>query len=166
MRLIVILAFMSLTGVLPGQEVVFKVEVSADTLFFGNRLGIKYTIENTQGDFDAPEFEGFRIVGGPNVSSQFSMVNGEISQSSTYEYVLVPFELGEYQIPPASLQQGDQLMYSQNVSISVVENPDEIRQNHRSYGSAREVFAMPEQKKMSPEDSLKMKLRKIKSKKI
>ena len=50
---------------LSGQDVVFKVEVSADTLYFGNYLGIKYTIENTQGDFQAPDFEGFLVAGGP-----------------------------------------------------------------------------------------------------
>ena len=53
------------------QDVSFSVEVTTDTLLFGNKMGIKYTIKNAQGDFDPPDFSGFYVVGGPNVSSQF-----------------------------------------------------------------------------------------------
>ncbi len=149
-----------------GQDVVFKVEVSADTLYLGNFLGIKYTLENTQGDFQAPEFEGFRIADGPNVSSQFSMINGHVSQSSSYEYILKPSEPGVYLIPGAVLVQGDQELFSPEKIISVVDNPLGIQQDYRIYKEGDSGLNFPKKKPMTAQDSLRLKLRKIKSKKI
>lgn len=148
------------------QEAIFKVQLSSDTLYFGNALGLKYTIENTQGDFEPPQFDGFEIVGGPNVSSQFSMVNGEVSQSASYEYVLRPFEIGTYLFPGASLKQGDNIMYSREVFIYVVENSEGIRQNYRDYNEAIISSKTITEKPLSKEDSLRIKLKKIKAKKI
>jgi len=55
---------------LQSQDVVFKQELSYDTVYMGNALQIKYSIQNANGDFQAPDFDGFVIVSGPNVSSQ------------------------------------------------------------------------------------------------
>lgn len=149
-----------------GQEVLFKVEITNDTLYYGNTLGVKFTVENAQGDFEPPEFEGFDLVGGPNVSSQFSMVNGQISQSASYEYFLVPRETGVYVIPPAILKQENNELLSNSIQVVVVENPEGIRQRTGKYKKGQELIVPMEKKKMTKKDSLLLKLKKIKAKKI
>jgi len=44
---------------LQSQDVVFKQELSYDTVYMGNALQIKYSIQNANGDFQAPDFDGF-----------------------------------------------------------------------------------------------------------
>ena len=166
MKQLLFFVFFILSFVLSGQDVVFKVQVTADTLYFGNPIGVKYTFENIQGDFVPPDFKGFDIIGGPNVSNQFSMINGVVSQSSSYEYYLMPTELGNLTISEATLENGDGPMYSEALGIIVVDNPDGIQQNYNRYKQSHAVIGSVEKKPMTKSDSLKMKLKKIKSKKI
>jgi len=152
--------------ILGAQDVVFKVEVTSDTLYFGNPLGVKYTIENVQGDFEPPQFDAFELVGGPNVSSQFSMVNGHVTQSASYEYILMPLDPGVVSIGMATLTNGDDTYHSESLGIHVLDNPDGIQQRMRSYGVSRSTIAKSMERQMSPEDSLRTKLRKVKARKI
>lgn len=155
-----------IVGSLSGQEVAFTVAVTADTLYMGNPLGIKYTIENKQGDFEPPSFEGFEIIGGPNVSNQMSMINGDVTQSASYEYYLMPLNIGPYRIDAASLKSGEGTWSSDEVYLIVVDNPEGIQQNYTRYNSKSTMKAPGESVIMTKEDSLRMKLRKIKSTRI
>ncbi len=151
---------------LSGQEVAFTVAVTADTLYIGNPLGVKYTIENKQGDFEPPSFEGFDIIGGPNVSNQMSMINGDVTQSASYEYFLMPLSIGPHKIDAANLKSGDGTWSSDEVYLIVVDNPDGIQQNYTRYNSKSTMKVLDQSIEMTKEDSLRMKLRKIKSTRI
>ena len=165
--LLVIFLSWALPLITSSQEVIFKVEITTDTLYFGNLLGIKYTVENVQGDFEPPEFSGFVIARGPNVSSQFSMINGITSQSSSYEYILRPHDIGTYVIPSAELIINEESVHSDIVQIEVIDNPDEIRQDYRTYNQEFSQLSNKGEKKiMTKADSLKQKLRKLKARKI
>lgn len=166
MKKLVFFILLGLSGLLSAQEVVFKVEVTTDTLYFGNPVGVKYTFENMQGVFVPPDFEGFDIVGGPNVSNQFSMINGAVTQSSTYEYYLMPSEVGDFIIHEATVETGEGPTHSDILNIVVVDNPEGIKQSYARYNQSHAKISVGEKAPMSKSDSLKMKLRKIKSKKI
>jgi len=87
-----------------GQEVSFEVSLSADTIGIEDVLEVSFSLKNARGSaFEAPEFEGFRIVGGPNTSSQMTIINGEITQTSSYSFILEPLDIGEYYIQPAGI---------------------------------------------------------------
>lgn len=86
------------------QESHFSVTLSSDTIGLGERLEITFTLKNARGSlFEPPEFEGFRVVGGPNTSSQITIVNGEMTQVSSYSYILEPLDIGQYYIQPAGI---------------------------------------------------------------
>ena len=87
------------------QETAFTVTLSADTIGLNNRLEVTFSLKNAQGaHFEPPVFEGFRLVGGPNTSSQFSMINGSVTRTISYTYILEPREPGQYFIQPASIE--------------------------------------------------------------
>jgi hypothetical protein len=75
-----------------------SVSVSADTLSLGDYIEVRYTLENLQVHWNAKEFPGFDIVGGPNTSSRMSIINGEVSRSATYSYFLKPKTAGVHTI--------------------------------------------------------------------
>lgn len=101
------LAMMLLAGWVNAQEIEFSVSLSADTIELNNRLEVTFTLKNAQGArFEPPQFEGFRLLAGPNTSSQFSIVNGKTSSSVSYSYILEPLEEGQYYIQPAFIDAG------------------------------------------------------------
>jgi uncharacterized protein (DUF58 family) len=110
------------------QDATFKIEVSADTLLVGNYFELKYTVENTDGAFESPDLSSFDVIGGPNTSSSFSMINGSVTQSSSYSYYLRPPDIGVYTIPPAFLTTSKDTMATMPIDIIVVPNPEGIIQ--------------------------------------
>ena len=145
----------------------FVVEVTTDTIYLGNMVGVKYTVKNIQGDFEPPIFDGFVVVGGPNVSNQFSMINGDVTQSASYEYILQPSDPGILIVSPALLLTYEDTIRSEAVQLVIVENPMNIRQDYRYYqkGLGVEVGSI-QKRKMTKADSLEMKLKKLKARKI
>ena len=123
-KLFLFLSFCLSTGLLYSQ-VNFRVEVNSDSILLGNQLLVTFTLENGRGQaFEPPVFEGFVLVGGPNQSSSFSMINGEISQSLSYSYYLQPEEVGEFYIPPASIEVDGKVLETEPLTIKVAPNPN------------------------------------------
>jgi len=111
------------------EESCFRTEVSSDFILLGNYFEVKFILENESGSqFEPPSFEGFTVVGGPNQSSSFSMINGKISQSMSYSYYLKPLDIGNYYINPASIIVEDKVLETLPQEILVVVNPDEVYQ--------------------------------------
>lgn len=62
------------------------------------------------------------------MSSSFSMINGEVTQSASYTYYLEPKDIGNYYIQPASIAVGEALLETDPLEILVVPNPEGIKQ--------------------------------------
>ena len=111
------------------QEASFRIEVSSDSVLLGNYFEVKFILENASGSqFEPPSFDGFSLVGGPNQSSSFSMVNGKVSQSMAYSFYLEPNDIGNYFIEAAYVKVGNEILETTPRMILVVANPDEIYQ--------------------------------------
>ncbi|MFQ5445983.1 MAG: BatD family protein [Saprospiraceae bacterium] len=113
------------------EPVKFTVEVSTDSILMGNYFEVKFILENANGqNFEAPDFsENFNVKSGPNFSSSFSIVNGEMTQSQTITYYLEPRDIGSYYILPASVKAGDEVLETAPIEVLVVPNPDGIKQS-------------------------------------
>jgi len=113
-----------------GQDAKFTVSVSTDSILMGNTIKVSFALENGSGkNFDPPAFKDFDVVGGPNQSSSFSMVNGDVSQSLSYSYYLQPKEVGTFFIEPASIGAGENVLETLPIEINVYPNPDGVEQN-------------------------------------
>jgi hypothetical protein len=76
-------------------EIIIKVK---DTVSVGIPFALEIELKNIQGTFKTPEFNGLKMVGGPNTSSSFTMMNGETTSKTKYSYYLVAETEGEYTI--------------------------------------------------------------------
>jgi hypothetical protein len=124
---LVCLAMMTASG---QENVKFTVEVSTDSVLFGNYFQVKFSLENASGsEFRPPAFDEFEVMSGPNMSSSFSMSNGRITQSVAYTYYLKPREVGNYYIQPASIKAGYKILETDAKEVLVVPNPDGVIQN-------------------------------------
>ena len=104
----------------------FSIDVSSDSLLVGNYIKVSFISENSDGQFEAPQFEGMQVLGGPNMSSSISIVNGNKSSTISYSYLLQPIDVGSYTIPPAYLVQEDNTLETTPTIINVYPNPQGI----------------------------------------
>ena len=133
----------------------------------GNIIKVKFEVKNTQGQFEPPVFENWLILGGPNTSSQFSMINGRITQSASYEYILQAPEEGVFLIDSGKLNNGEEAFTTEAVLITVLPNPEGRQVMPQRYGYQQEILVKPALKdSLSAQDSLKIKLSRLKSTKI
>lgn len=92
------------------------------------------------GNFNAPTFENFNIVSGPNTSTSMSFMNGRMSQSVAYTYYLEPKDIGNYYIQPASIETSEEVLETVPLEIMVVPNPDGIKQNPQQRQRSNSLF--------------------------
>ncbi len=63
---------------------------------------LTYTVENAAADKLVPRgLDDFQVLGGPSTSQNFQWVNGQVSQSVTYSYILKPKKEGAFKIGKA-----------------------------------------------------------------
>lgn len=123
------LVFIMSVKIVHAQEESFSATVNNDSILLGNYFEIKFTIKNLENaSFKAPDFTGFKIVGGPNQASSINIVNGAMTQSMTYSYFLEPEDIGNYFVEPAAVEVNGKYLETQPIEIIVVPNPDGIIQ--------------------------------------
>lgn len=110
---------------LPAQKPELKVKISKNKLGVNQRLRVEFSV-NKQGadNFEPPAFKNFRIVAGPSQSVSQSWINGKVSFSQSYTYILQPKRKGELIIGPASIQINGDTINSKMVKVIVVDAVD------------------------------------------
>lgn len=156
MKWIVILMFAVQLPMI-SQDTSFSVEVSLDTVLIGNFTKVKFSLENHDGEFTPPSFDEFDLVGGPNVSSSMSIINGDVTKSESYTYFLQPRAEGEFLIGEGTIVLENETVTTAPVIITVLPNPDEIIQDANTYKRMDGIIVPPSDKK----SKFKSKRRKI-----
>lgn len=72
-------------------------------------------------DIRYPSFDGFQVLAGPSTSTSMQIVNGQVSQSSTFSFYLRPTRKGKITIGPASVKFNGKTLKSDPVSVTVGE---------------------------------------------
>lgn len=94
----------------------------------GQRFRVSFTANANPERFDAPSFEGFRLLSGPSQSSSTStqIINNQVttSISVSYTYLLEALSEGSYQIDPASVRVDGNNYSSEPFTIRVVAAAD------------------------------------------
>ncbi|MFD1601343.1 BatD family protein [Flavobacterium artemisiae] len=117
MKRFLILFLLTFQGLM--AQVQFEARVSKNTLGVNERLRIDF-IMNVDGDnFDQPNFEGFRIVGGPSQQISQSWVNGRSSFQKIYSYILQPERKGALLIKQAAIEYNGQIYKTSPIKITV-----------------------------------------------
>lgn len=123
-----VIIFLCFAGWGHAQEV--QVRVSYDTLYIGNVLAVQFQMENWQGDLENPDFGDFSLAGGPSISSSTRITQGQrSSEKSISFYVKSPESPGTYTLPSQKFTGEGEEVFSDEVVIEVVPNPENIRQN-------------------------------------
>jgi hypothetical protein len=116
----------------PASEPEFIVKLKYDTVGLNENFQVEYLVKNAQNvKFLTPDFRDFQIVSGPFQSSQFSMVNGTTSSSSSYTFILKAKETGIFVLPAQEILVSNDSYKSDEKEIVVL---DQVLRNDEPYG--------------------------------
>ena len=132
-NIFLVIAFITLSNCIIGQDIVLLTEVSSDTILQGNRFEVRFTIKNIQANFEAPDFRGLPIVSGPSMSSSMQIIGNNYSSAQTHAYQLLAQDVGEYFISPSYFATADTTYETPPFSIIVLPNPEEKIQRIKKY---------------------------------
>jgi hypothetical protein len=106
------------------QNAAFQAAVDRTQVGIGEQFTLQFTLSNagTGGgaNLQLPDLGKFHIMSGPNESSAMQIVNGAVSSSVTYSYVLQPKEAGKFTIGAATIEAGGVTLKSAPVAVEVV----------------------------------------------
>jgi hypothetical protein len=101
------------------QEVTFVAQTSHTAVKTGDRFQIQFTANSKISNFKPPKLSNFRVLSGPNQSTNMSWVNGKTNSSISYSYILMAIKEGTFTIGPAVAYADGKAVRSNSFKIKV-----------------------------------------------
>ena len=129
-----------LTQTLAGQDIFVKAEYPR-VVTAGEQFTIMWTINSGGGEFSGPSFEGFYKLLGPQTSysSNTQIINGKISQQTSYSYVfyLQAMNSGKFVLAPATFRYKNKEYKSDSLYIEVIKDASARQPNNNPAANQR-----------------------------
>ena len=115
-----------------------KLSVSADKnpAIVGEQILLQYSIDTQGNNFKSPNFNGLRVLSGPNPSTQssYSYVNGKSQNSTktTYSYYLKATKEGTFKISPATIKVDGKTIKSKSYQIKIVKGSEKNKAQQKA----------------------------------
>lgn len=149
MHFIYILFFVAL-GTMQAQ-VQFEAKLSKTRLGINERLRVDFEMNQDGDNFNPPDFQGFRVVGGPNQAISNSYINGKRSYSKTYSYFLSPQSRGKFTIGQATIEVDGQIYKTTPIQVEVTAAVDRPKdENNADYVASENVHLVAEISNANP----------------
>ncbi len=116
------------------QDGTFTASVDRTTVGAGEQFELTLTLNGSTNvdNFQPPSLNDFLVATGPNPSTNMQIINGAVSSSITYSYVLQPKAPGKFTIGPASVTYKGRVVSSQPITITVTKGaPQTGRQGNQ-----------------------------------
>lgn len=102
-------------------------------------------------NFRPPSFQGFKVLSGPNQSTSMQFINGKVSGSITFSYILQPSNIGSFTIGQASIEFSGKTYTTSSINIKVEKGtPQQKAESNGGYTDAelgKNVFIVAEANK-------------------
>ncbi|OGU54472.1 MAG: hypothetical protein A2V66_00905 [Ignavibacteria bacterium RBG_13_36_8] len=123
----------------------FSATVDKTTVGQYERFQVYFTFDgedvNSVKNFRSPSFEGLQILSGPNQSTSMQIINGKVSSSLTYSFIVQASDIGKYSIGSASIEYKGSTYSSEPIQIEVVKGRGTPTQSQSSGGISQEELA-------------------------
>jgi BatD DUF11 like domain len=127
------------------QNVTFTASVDKNVVEMGEQFELTFELNGSKGggNFRPPAFTDFIALSGPNQMSNMQFINGAMSVSTSYGYVLQPRGEGKFTIGPASITVDGKQMQTQPITIEVrkgsVQQRQQPQQSQQQTDVARQI---------------------------
>jgi len=164
--LIIISILILSTGKLFSQKLTATVNKSIIEQYERFQLDFSFK-SNTQSGvegFQPPSLTKFKILTGPNQSTSMQIINGAVTTSITYSYILVCDQIGDYSIGAASIKLAGTTYTSKPVKIKVIKgDPNKKKKTNSNKVSTAElnknvfIRAIPDKRKVKKGEQVTVK---------
>jgi BatD DUF11 like domain len=113
--LLLLILFMS--GNVSAQK--FTASVNRNPVGLNEQFQLSYELNSSGTAFKPPALNDFQVLSGPNQSTSMQFINGSMSQSITFSYILQPKREGTFKIEPATIEAGGKVVLSNMVTVNV-----------------------------------------------
>jgi hypothetical protein len=115
------LLFLLVTSHAAMAQVKFSATVSAPQIAKNEFVQLRLTVENGKEvkQITPPDFKNFVVVSGPNQESGMTMINGDVKQYISLNYILKPRAPGNFTIASATAKVDGKELKSNTVSVQV-----------------------------------------------
>ena len=127
------------TAVASAQDASFIASADRTQAAVGDQIEVTFTLNGSSGakNFRAPAFRDFDVASGPNQSTNMQFINGAMSSSVSYGYVIVPRAEGKFTIGPAAIEYNGKRLQTQPITVTVTKGAPPQQQRSQQ-GSANE----------------------------
>jgi hypothetical protein len=117
LRHIFIILTLCLCGRLQAQK--FTAVANPSSVSVGEDFNISYTLSGNGSNFRPPQFRDLDVLSGPAISRNFSIVNGDVSYTNSYSFIVRARKKGLLNIPPALITVNGRQIQSNSLKIPV-----------------------------------------------
>ncbi|HMT30022.1 MAG TPA: BatD family protein [Bacteroidia bacterium] len=119
-------ALMLFTSVTWAQT--FTATVNKNPIGLNEQFQLSFTLNSSGNNFRGPSLSDFMVLSGPNQSTSMQFINGSMSQSVSYSYILQPKKEGTFKLEPATVEAGGKVVLSNMVTITVTKGSGQSSQ--------------------------------------
>jgi hypothetical protein len=130
-----------LSAMVVAQNESFVASVDRTQAAVGDQIEVTFTLHGSSGakNFRAPAFRDFDVASGPNQSTNMQFINGAMSSSVSYSYVIVPRTEGKFTIGAATIEYNGKTLQTQPITVTVAKGAPKQQRNQQ--GAANEQSA-------------------------
>ncbi len=110
------------------EEVRFTASASNTSVAVGDQIQITFQLQGNGKNFQAPNFADFNVLMGPSQSTSMQIMNGSVSQSISYTYVIQAAKEGTFKIPGAVIDVEGKKLQSNGLTITVAKGGNSSQQ--------------------------------------
>ncbi|HCV42844.1 MAG TPA: protein BatD, partial [Bacteroidetes bacterium] len=137
--------FFTASSVCLAQDASFDATVDKNPVALGDQFTLSFVLNNAGmgggKNMKLPDLNSFHIMSGPNQSSSMQFINGAVSSSITYSYILQPKDMGKLAIGSATIEVGGKQLTTQPLTIEVVKGTPRPKQQQQQAASPEDVGA-------------------------
>jgi len=123
------------------QDVSFTASVDKNPVAQNDRFTLEFTVTTSGANarnFKTPDLSKFLVLSGPNQSTSMQIINGAISSSQTFSYILQPREQGKFIIGSATIEVGGNQYKSNPIELTVTK-PSQQRSQPQAQQSDQDI---------------------------
>ncbi|MEO8168101.1 MAG: BatD family protein, partial [bacterium] len=131
-----VIAFIAVRGL--AQDASFVATLDKNPVSVNDQFTLSFTLQNAGSgggkNLKLPNLDNFRIMMGPSTTSNMQYINGVVSSSFTYSYVLQPKSVGKFTIGAASIEIGGKTYSSPALTIEVSKSTVQSNKQQQQQG--------------------------------
>lgn len=130
----------SIAKVAIAQDASFNASVDRNKIGMGEQIEVTFTLNGSSGgsNFRPPSFNDFQTLSGPNQSTNMQFINGAMSASVSYSYILQPRAEGKFVIGPAFINHNGKQLQTQPITIEVSKGAPQSKTQSQSKQSQQD----------------------------